>query len=261
MSAYPGGVACSFTVGKDAELVITLAWAKASGKSTPDYRPVVFDAGRKRYLPCQPTACGTTGDGASLSMAIWSLNPRDLPAEKVRFMGIEALKPEGRNAIAARAIAQAKEAEIEVLPSGQNGQPYGFVLTSMDGKKLRGSDLRDKVVLIDCWSSTCSPCLEMMPKLKAIYEKHLKDGLEIIGVSLDQDAEAAQKTCRLQGMTWPQVLVPVDEKTRDLWYKAAGLSGIPRLLLIDRDGILHTDFKYEQLEDDIAKLLERSPDK
>jgi thiol-disulfide isomerase/thioredoxin len=188
-------------------------------------------------------------------MGVWSLSPRDLPAENVRYVGIEALEPEGRKAIADRAIEQAKEAEIEVLPSGENGQAYDFVLTSMDGKKLLGRDLRGKVVLIDCWSSTCSPCLEMMPKLKAIYQKHQKDGLEIIGVSLDQDAETAQKTCRSQGMTWPQVLVPVDEKTRDLWYKAAGLSGVPRLLLIDRVGILHTDFKYEQLDDEVGRLL------
>ena len=101
----------------------------------------------------------------------------------------------------------------------------------------------------------------MMPKLKAVYEKHHKDGLEIIGISLDQDAETVQKACQLHGMTWPQVLVPVDEKTRDLWYKAAGLASVRRLLLIDREGILHTDFQYEQLEDDVGKLLERPAEK
>jgi hypothetical protein len=43
------------------------------------------------------------------------------------------------------------------------------------------------------------------------------DGLEIIGVSLDQDAETVRKASKEHGMTWPQVLVPVEKKARQLW--------------------------------------------
>ena len=192
-------------------------------------------------------------------MALWCSSPG--LAEKVRYIGIETLKPEGRKAIGARAIERAKEAGIEVLPRGHIGEAYDFILTSLEGKKIRARDLRGKVVLIDCWSTTCSPCMQKMPNLKALYDKHRKDGLEIIGVSLDDDIETVQKACAAHGLTWPQVLVSVEEKARELWYQAAEMGGIPRLLLIDRDGVLRADGNPEQLEDQVSKLLEASAGK
>ena len=220
MWGLPGGLACSFAAGNQGELVITFARAVAKGQPYFEYRPVAFDQERTRCQLWQPVAAGTSTEGASLSMAVWVSS---CPAAKVRYIGYEVLKPEGRKAIAARAIEQAKEARIDVLPPARIGEIYDFALTSMDGKKIRASDLSGKVVLIDCWSTTCSPCMAKMPKLKALFEKHHKDGFEIIGVNLDQDSETAKKACQAQGLTWPQVFVPSDEKTREVWYGAAEL--------------------------------------
>src|SRR5262249_31208249 len=132
--------------------------------------------------------------------------------------------------------------------------------TSIEGKKIRAANLRGKVVVIDCWSTTCSPCMEKMPKLKALYEKYHKDGLEIIGISLDLDAETVRKACASNRLTWPQVLVPVEEEPRDVWYKASEMRGIPRLLVIDRNGVLRADCWPDQLEAKLSALFERPPE-
>ncbi len=255
LRTLPGGMACTFALGRNGELLLSIARAQPMGQSAPTYRPVAFDANRTRLSLCQPVAGGNLIDGAYLSMALWCSDAG--AAEKVRYVGIEVLKPEGRKAIAARAIARAKEAGIEVLPPGQIGEVYDFALTSMEGKKIRASDLRGKVVVIDCWATWCSPCMAKMPQLKSLYEKHHKDALEIIGVSLDADAATVQKACQAHGLTWPQVLVPVDETARKIWYQATGLRSIPRLLVLDRDGILRADGGPKQLEEEVRKLLER----
>src|SRR5262249_2232481 len=162
-----------------------------------------------RLSLCQTVAGGGHKLGTALNMALWCSNAG--VAQKVRYFGVEVLTPEGRKAIAAKARKRANEAGLEVLPAAQVGGGYAVPFTSMRPKKSRAADLRGKVVLIDCWSTTCSPCMEKMPKLKALYEKHRKNGLEIIGISLDQDAKTVEQACATHGMTWPPVLVPVDD--------------------------------------------------
>jgi RNA polymerase sigma factor (sigma-70 family) len=238
LSAFQG-VVYTLAEGKNGEVLIALAHGDQGGKEGRTYRPVAFDGER------------------GVSMALYVFDQRSLPANRLRYLGIEVLTPEGRQAIAARALERAKAAGVEVLPPSRLGEPYDFALTTLDGKKVRARDLRGKVVLIDCWSTTCSPCMEKMPNLRSLYEKRHREGFEILGVSFDLDAAKVKRVCKEQGLTWPQVLVPADEKRRALWRDAADLAIIPRLLLIDREGILRADCGPDQLEEEIARLLDR----
>ena len=114
--------------------------------------------------------------------------------------------------LAARAAAeQARKAGIEVLPWPEVGKEYRVTFTTLDGRKLGSEDFKGKVAVIDCWASWCWPCMALMPELKRCYERWRNDGLEIVGVSLDRDADQVRKVCKEQGLTWPQVLVPADE--------------------------------------------------
>jgi RNA polymerase sigma factor (sigma-70 family) len=256
-SIHWSGMSMVLHVHKRDGLVLTLSHAVPAEKPGLDYRVVAFDAARKRYPLYTATAGSSTRDGVRLYTGDYLLDPKALPADKVHDVGVEILTPQGRQAITARALGRAKAAGIEVLPPARVGGAYPFTLTAMDGKKLRSRDLRGKVVLIDCWSTTCLPCMEKMPKLKALYAKYHAAGFEVIGVNLDEDARKARKTCESRGLSWPQVFVPADEKTRELWYESAGLAGVPRLLLIDRQGILQADCRPDQLEEEVTRQMER----
>ena len=87
-------------------------------------------------------------------------------------------------------------------------------------------------------------------------EQHRKDGLEIIGICFDHGADKARTTIQSKGLDWPQVLVPNEEKMRDLWEEATGIEGLPRLLLLDRSGVLRADCGPGELKDQIGKLLD-----
>lgn len=97
--------------------------------------------------------------------------------------------------------------------------------------------------------------------MEALYKKWHKEGLEIVGINFDPKAETGKKRCETLGLTFPQVWVPADDKTRTLWQEASGIGSVPHLLLIDRDGILRADGHVEDLEITIAALLKKKAGK
>ncbi len=143
-----------------------------------------------------------------------------------------------------------------MLPWPIVGKPFPLRLTTIDGKKLTPEDLRGKVVIVDCWASWCAPCLALLPELKRIHEKWHKDGLEIVGINLDQDVSVVRAICEKKKTDWPQVMAPTDERARTIWHEASGISTLPRVFLIDREGNLRADTTVD-LEAEVAKLMKK----
>jgi RNA polymerase sigma factor (sigma-70 family) len=249
----PSGIVVKQDQDASGGLSITLAHPVSKSKSgLPDFRPVAFDADSRRFEFVKQESAS----GGNIAMSHYTLDTKVLPAAKVKYMGVEILTPEGEGLLAREAFEQAKKEGLEVLPLAKLGEPYVFTVTAMDGRKLRSHDFRGKVVLIDCWATWCSPCVALLPELKTLYEKYHNDGLEIIGVSFDRSPAKAQKKIQELSLSWPQVYVPTDEKKRDLWQQAGGIGSLPKVMLVDRDGILRAD-NPENLDAEIKKLLSK----
>ncbi len=105
----------------------------------------------------------------------------------------------------------------------------------------------------------CSPCMAKMPKLKKLYERWHGRGLEIVGVNCDTDWQDAEKAIAKLEITWPQIHMPTDKEARKLWWDSLGVSGIPQLLLIDRQGKLASRPAPGELEDAIGRLIDSTP--
>lgn len=99
--------------------------------------------------------------------------------------------------------------------------------------------------------------------MEALYQKRHKEGLEIIGINFDPQAETGIKRCKSLGITYPQVWVPSDGRTRQLWQEASGIGALPRALLIDREGILRADTvdDLEKKAEELLKVGDRAPSK
>ena len=97
--------------------------------------------------------------------------------------------------------------------------------------------------------------MEKMPQLKALYGRWHGRGLEVIGVNFDGDEAKARRAVEALGLSWPQVAVPVDESSGELWEVASGITTLPRLLIVDREGVLRFDCRPEELEGRLAELL------
>jgi len=110
-----------------------------------------------------------------------------------------------------------------------------YSATTLDGDSAATAALAGKVVVLNIWATWCAPCRQEIPYLESLHKKHARDGLEIVGVSVDargQDAEI-REFAKEFGMTYPIWRDP-DERVQSLYLAL----GVPASYLIDRAGIL-----------------------
>ena len=119
---------------------------------------------------------------------------------------------------------------------------HDFTRKDTYGNSITLSEYKNKNhVLLDFWASWCSPCIANIPELINVYEQYSKQGLVIIGISIDSDITHwlnAIETYKLD--RWPQILSTRNEKnsTADLEHidSLYYVSAIPCYILIDKQG-------------------------
>ena len=104
-------------------------------------------------------------------------------------------------------------------------------MTQLNGAPLRLSDFRGKVILLDFWASWCAPCRDEIPHLVEWQAKYGSSGLQVIGISMDDDPAAAQKFAREFKMNYPVVA-----GSAELADRYGGILGLPANIVIGRDG-------------------------
>ena len=113
-----------------------------------------------------------------------------------------------------------------------------------------------KCVLIDFWASWCGPCMDEMPNVKAIYEKYHDRGLEIVGVSMDNNKANWERAIERAGLVWHHVS-SLKGMNRCSVAKLYQVVAIPKLYIIGKDGkIIAKDLRGEELREKIDELFE-----
>ncbi len=109
-----------------------------------------------------------------------------------------------------------------------------FKLKDSDGNSVSLSDLKGKVVLLNFWATWCGPCALEIPWFVEFQQKYKNQGLEIVGVSMDEEGWTAVKPYIAQKKINYRILLGNDS----VGQLYGGIDSLPTTFLIDRQGRL-----------------------
>lgn len=129
----------------------------------------------------------------------------------------------------------------------------------MAGGTVDTKSYKGKVLLIDFWSIYCSSCIQEMPFIVALYDRHKEKGLQVLGIDLDVYGPARVKKF-IDGLDFKIPYPTIIDAKMEIKNKL-GVSMLPTVIVADPAGVVrvfHVGYKpgYEkELEEKVVKLL------
>ncbi len=146
----------------------------------------------------------------------------------------------------------------QVKPDKDRKEAPDFALKDADGKLVRLSDYRGKVVVLDFWATWCGPCKIEIPWFMEIERKNKDRGLEVLGVAMDDEGwEAVKPFAQKLGINYR--LIMGNDQVAQMY---GGVDALPTTFLIDRTGKIasvHVGLAGKKdFEDGVDALLNNS---
>jgi len=144
----------------------------------------------------------------------------------------------------------------DACPANAKTANLNFTLKDVNGKDVKLSSLKGKVILLDFWATWCEPCKVEIPWFAEFQTKYGSRGFQAVGISVDDTVEKLKPYVAKYKMNYP-VLVGLNHD--DVQNAYGPLWGIPVTTLISRDGKLcvkHSGLSSKQnFEKEIEALL------
>jgi len=135
---------------------------------------------------------------------------------------------------------------------------YNFSLPDTTGRMVSMKDFKGKVVFIDVWATWCGPCKEQIPYLKEIEEEYRNNpGIVFMGISIDRARDRQKWLNMIHTENLPGIQL-FDDIGKSFASKYE-ISGIPRFLLIGKDGKwIEVRCPRPQSKEDLKKYLDQA---
>lgn len=146
--------------------------------------------------------------------------------------------------------------KMQTLTTGQIAPD--FTVQTPGGESFNIHSIKAKAKIIDFWASWCAPCRALTPQLAKLYNEFHSQGLEIIGISLDDKKEAWIKAIEEENIPWIQGSKLDGFKPSNPLNQLYGIHGIPHIVLLNADNhIIATTTDIKILREEILKLFKQ----
>jgi peroxiredoxin len=156
--------------------------------------------------------------------------------------------------LAVAALLLSTQPAAAVLQKGDKAPAVKLVTTT--GQPVSLANYKGYVLVLDFFATWCVPCKHSIPHLNSMSQKYGKQGLQVLGVSVDEGSDRDVKNFMIERKINYPVAVSGEEMQVDY-----GLRSIPTIYVINKKGIVaekfqgYSDQTAKAMEDTIKKLL------
>lgn len=150
---------------------------------------------------------------------------------------------------------QSQASRFKSIPVADRTDAPDFAGTTVDGKPVRLSDYRGKVVVVNAWASTCAPCRKESPDLERTQRKLADQGLQVLGVTTDTDRKLGLDFQQQFGLTYPSLHDPDGEQFLKLPRGMVNPQILPFTLFIDREGRIAGALQNMVTEKEVTSIV------
>ncbi|MBS1550101.1 MAG: redoxin family protein [Bacteroidetes bacterium] len=152
--------------------------------------------------------------------------------------------------------AQFVSQELKIITNQQKGSPLpAIILEDAEGKKVDFSKFKGKMVVVDFWATWCGPCRQTKPQFE-FQARKFEYANDVVFIAISVDSEKQK---------WKNEIKNNKSQVQQYWMgwspvmKALGINGIPRFMMVDREGKMHnatmpfpSDSNFEELINEVT---------
>ncbi len=121
--------------------------------------------------------------------------------------------------------------KLRIIPLHEIMPPDDFALKDLDGKMVRLSDYRGKVIFLNFWATWCLPCRIEMPSMEKLYRKFKNRDFTIVTINLQETTKAVKAFFKRYRLTFPALL-----DSDGIVGRLFGIRSIPATFILNQKG-------------------------
>jgi thiol-disulfide isomerase/thioredoxin len=184
----------------------------------------------------------TIDDGGSWHMITRTIDVSALPSRESGSVSVDSARQDATALVATSDVPTG---------TGVGQRAPDFALPDLEGSTVHLSDFRGEVILLEFWKSTCPTCQTSAARLEALRRQYETEGLVIILLDLGESASTVARYMTSYGYGGFVVVL----ESRGFFSPIAemyNISGTPRLVLIDRSGVIRHNGSASALSDELV---------
>lgn len=128
---------------------------------------------------------------------------------------------------------EAYTAVQNILPGKESPK---FNYPNINGKLVSLDDLKGNLVYIDVWATWCGPCLAEVPHLKELTSDYESKDIKVVSISIDPESDYNKWEKMVKEKELKGIQLFSDKDWNSQFVKDYGIKGIPRFILLDKEG-------------------------